>query len=131
MLLKMKFDNKGQFLIFSGLFVFLLLIFIYSIETPNSYIVNSSKFNLIDNIIYETCQVGKISNGSYIDQRYSNFSIDVNNYCIGFGYNCSLSIINNTAIPPESNWSKLNYSHYNYALVYSAKGLNYTTDFDC
>ncbi len=127
----MRFGNKGQFLIFSAMFVFLLLIFIYSIETPNSYIVNSSKFNLIDNIIYETCQVGKISNGSYIDQRYSNFSIDVYNYCLGFGYNCSLNIVNNTAIPPEANWSKLNYSHYDYNLVYITDDFNYSSNFNC
>lgn len=127
----MKNSNKSQFLVFSAMFIFLLLIFIYSLETDNTYIVKNSKFNLIENIIYETCQVGKNSNGSYIDSRYSNFTNDVETYCLDLDYNCTLTIVNNTIIPPDSNWSKLNYTHYDYSLDITQMDFSYTGDFNC
>lgn len=124
-------NKKSQFLILSTLFLLLLLIFSYSLGTENSYITKKSKFNLLDNIIYETCQIGRNSNGTFIDSRYSNFTLDVKNYCQEFNYNCTLSIINNTAIPPLGNWSLLNYTHYNYSIYYEFDGFKYNNDFSC
>jgi len=124
-------NTKSQFLIFSGLFFILLLIFFYSLGTENSYITKKSKFNLLDNIIYETCEIGKNSNGSLIDQRYSNFTLNIENYCLEYNYNCSLSIINNSQIPPNGNWSLLNYTHYNYSIYYYFEGFEYSGDFTC
>jgi len=124
-------NKKSQFLILSALYLILLILFSYSLETQNDYITKNTKNLLLNNLIYETCQIGKLSNGSFIDSRLSNFSVDVNNYCDGFGYNCSLSIINNTQIPPGGNYSKLNYTHYNYSIFYEVDGFVYTGDFTC
>ena len=128
--IKMK-SKKSQLLILSGMLLFLLLIFIYYIETENSYITKSSQDSILNNIIYETCIIGKNSNGSQIDSRYRAFSGNVSQYCNSNNNYCNLIINNNTAIPPLGNWSKLNYTHYDYSIVYSWDGYNTTLDFNC
>jgi len=127
-----KKTKKGQFFILSTAFLLLLLLFIYSQETQNTYIVKSSNFNLVENIMCETCYIGTTSNGSYIDGRYSTFKNDVNNYCLSLGIVCNLSIINNSAIPPQpGNYSSLNYTHYDYQISYKSLEVNYTKTFTC
>ncbi|MDA3856502.1 MAG: hypothetical protein PF569_09685 [Candidatus Woesearchaeota archaeon] len=124
-------NKKSQLFLLSSLFLLLLLIFIYSIETENTYIVKSGKFNLLNNIVYETCKVGKFSNGTYIDSRYLEFENDLESYCISYGYLCNLTITNNTIIPPSGNWSLLNYTHYDYHIDYRYEGYNYSSSFIC
>lgn len=127
----MKKNKKSQLFIISSLFLILLLIFIYSIETENTYIVKSGKFNLLNNIVYETCNVGKLSNGTFIDSRYNEFEVNVESYCLSYGYLCNLTIVNNTIVPPGGNWSLLNYTHYNYHIDYSYEGYEYSNSFIC
>lgn len=124
-----KYSKKGQFLIISSLFLILLLIFIYSLETENFYIGETSKISLLDNAIYETCYIGKNSNGTYIENRYLNFSGELSAYCLNMGYVCNLTIVNNTVIP--SNESLINYTLFDYSIVYEYDGLEYLKDFTC
>ena len=113
------------------MFLFLLLLFIYSIETENFYITKFRENTILDNIIYETCIIGYNSNGTQINERYEEFSNNVSNYCQQYENNCILDIINNTPIPPLGNWSKLNYSHYDYHINYNWNGFNTSLDFVC
>ena len=124
-------SKKSQLFILSAVVMILLLIYIYSQETENSYIVKNGQLSLIDNVIHETCQIGYLSNGSYIDQRYSNFTGEVSTYCSSFGYSCSLLITNNTQIPPSGNYSLLNYTHYNYSIDYEYRTLSISKNFTC
>lgn len=125
----MRYNKKGQFIILSVALFVLLLLFIYSQETDNSYIIKSSKSSIIDNIIYETCRVGKMSNGSYIDSRFGNFSISTLNYCASFNYTCILNITKSASAP--ANLSILNYTSYNFSITYYNDGFNYTSNFTC
>lgn len=129
--IKMFFSKKAQFFILSGMLLFLLLFFIYSLETDNSYIVKFSKNSILDNIVYETCIIGKNSNGTQIDGRFDSYELNVLNYCISRGLSCNLTIINNTQIPPLGNWSLLNYTHYNYNIDYNSDNFNVSFDFNC
>ena len=122
-------SKRSQIILISGFLVLLVLVFIYSLETENSYIVYSAKSSLLENIMHETCQVGIMSNGSYIDVRFGNFSADVLNYCQDFAYNCTLNIQKNGDAP--DNLSELNYTHYTYSVIYSAGNYNNSYNFTC
>ena len=124
-------EKKGQFLILSGFFILLLTIFIYSLETDNTYIVNLRDSNLVDNIELETCNILKISNGTQIEQRISNITNFVSIYCYQRDIICNLNIINNTQIPPSGNYSLLNYTHYNLTLEILQSTKNYNSQFNC
>lgn len=128
--IKMLFSKfkKSQFVIFSGLFLLSSLIFIYSLETQNNYISNFNEFNILHNIEIETCDIGKFSNGSFINSRFSNFTSYVYNYCDSFGYICILNISNTDM---ETNISILNYNNYSYNIVFNYNGYNYTGNFTC
>lgn len=125
----MFYSKKGQFIIISVLLLILVLIFTYYQETDNSYIVKSSKYNLLDNIIYETCLVGRNSNGTYIQVRFDSFTNNVSSYCLDSGYVCNLTIQNNSIIP--SNESLINYTLFDYHIEYNASGYVYSGDFNC
>ncbi len=126
---KMDFKNKkSQLVIFSGLILILFLVFIYSQETQNNYIVHSQKNNILNNIIFETCYIGTHSNGSNIDERFLNFSSEVFDYCNGLDYYCNLTINN---IDGETNESILSYKNYSYYIDFRSKVYNYSGDFNC
>ena len=127
----LKYQKKGQFLIFSALFLFLLLLFIYSVETDNTYIENSGENKLILNIIEETCLVATLNNGTDLNASLYQFEIDVNDYCSQVKANCTITITNNSIIPPGGNWSDLNHTHYNYDINYSYGGLSFTQTIGC
>lgn len=122
-------NKKGQLLILSGLFMILILIFSYSVETDNTYIVKNSKYNLLENIMHETCKVGMLSNGTYIATRYASYESLVENYCISVGAICNLTITNNTIIP--TNNSLVNYTLYDYEISYEQSGFKHETSFNC
>jgi len=122
-------NKKSQFMIFSITFFVLLLTFIYSQETENYYILKSSKTTILDNIVHETCQVGKMSNGSYIDSRLGNFSQSLNTYCNDFDFTCNLTVLKSGSAP--ANLSLLNYTFYNFTLDYKNEGFNHTSNFTC
>ena len=127
----MKKSKKSQFLMLSAFIVMFIFVFIYSLETENYYIANSPESSLLNNIIYETCTLGSNSNGTQIDSRYSNFTIDVSSYCTSRDIICNLTIVNNTQIPPSGNWSQLDYSDYNYTISLASSTYNYTGNFTC
>ena len=122
-------NKSGQLLIFSGMFLILLLVFSYSLETQNSYKAYSSNLGITNNIVHETCQVGKLSNGSNLDSRYSSFVSSVDSYCDIFSYNCSLTITKQGGAP--TNLTLLNYTHYDYSLNYSSDKIEYSNSFRC
>ena len=124
-------QKKGQFLVLSAAFLVLLLVFTYSLETENFYIQNSAEKHIINNIIYETCQIGYLSNGTQLNGSLNNWSLDINSYCNGLGKTCGLLITNNSQIPPSGNWSLLNYSHYNYTLNFQGNSINSINTFSC
>ena len=107
----------------------MLLVFIYSLETENFYIAETSKITLLDNAVYETCFIGKNSNGTYIENRYLNFSLEFSNYCSDLGYVCNLTIVNNTVIP--TNESLINYTLFDYLIIYEYDGLEFSKNFTC
>ena len=114
----MKYKNKkSQILIVSGFLLISLLLFTYSIETHNFYIKENRGIDIYKNIIFETCNIGKLSNGTYITQRYSNFSSEVKNYCLEFNYMCILNITNSDN---ETNLSILNYKNFSYSLKFNS-----------
>lgn len=118
-------SKKGQFFIFSAMFLMLLLIYLYSLETDNTYIISSSNVHLQENIIYETCQVGYNSIPGNIEERFTNFTNDVSQYCDGFGYTCTLSI-NIVGSPPTPD-----YTDFTYSIFYSASGYESEEAFVC
>jgi hypothetical protein len=121
--------KKGQFLILSFLFLFLLLIISYSIETQNNYIEKNNKYFIVNNIITETCIIGKNSNGSNIQSRYLNFTQSIYDYCDEINYNCNLTIINNTLIP--TNISLINHTLFNYYIDFKSNDYLVTKKFNC
>lgn len=127
--IKMIKKKQGQFFVFSMLFLLLLMAFIYSIETDNTYIKKSRISSLATNIIFEACEIGIKSNGTYLESRFNNFSSYVSDYCQSYNYNCSLNIIKKSTAPV--NLSQLNYSHFNYSIIYVNNGYNYASNFTC
>ena len=106
-----------------------VLVFIYSLETENSYNVNQTKFNILKNINYETCMVGKLSNGTNIENRFNQFSINIYNYCSNLNILCNLTIIKKSSAP--TNLSLLNYTHFNYSIDYSNNNYKFKGDLIC
>lgn len=127
----MKNSKSGQFLIFSGFFLVMLLIFIYYTETQNNYILNLGNDYILNNIIYESCMVGKLSNGSNIDTRNSIFISDISNYCFDLGIFCDLNIIKNSTGQAIVNLTLLNYTYYDYSINYSNFGFEYFKNYTC
>lgn len=123
--------KKGQFLILSGLFILLLSIFIYSLETDNTYILNLKDSSIVENIQFETCKVLKMSNGTQIISREAILIQNIENYCFQRDVVCNLTLINNTIVPPFGNFSLLNYTHYNLSLEISQGSKNYNSQFKC
>lgn len=70
-----------------------------------------------------------MSNGSYIDERFGNFTQSVANYCTEFDYTCALNISKSESAP--TNLSLLNYTYYNYSINYYNLGFNYSSNFTC
>jgi len=122
-------SKKSQFLIFSIFFVILALLYIYSEETTNPYIIDSGKNQLLDNLKFETCRIGKLSNGSQLDFRFSTWENSTLNYCNSNSITCDINIIKQVSAP--SNLSLLNYSHYNYSIDYKVRGFSYKEGFSC
>ena len=122
-------NKKSQMFIISGFFVILGLLFIYSLETENYYIISSSKSSLLSNIIHQTCQIGEISNGSYLDSRFAQFESNIETYCPQIGVSCNLTISKSAGAP--TNLSELDYTYYNYSIDYENWGYSYSGDFNC
>ncbi len=122
-------EKKCQFLIVGVMFLSLLLVFIYSVGAPNFYIVKSGELSILENIKFQTCNVAVISNGTYLDSRFSNISLEIGSYCNNSGIFCDLLITKSSGAP--TNLSLLNYSFYNYSVVYIGELYNYSGNFTC
>jgi hypothetical protein len=125
----MNSNKKGQLFIIGGFFIMLSLVFIYSLETDNHYIISSSKSSLLSNIIDQTCQVATLSNGSYIDTRFTDLETKTNQYCNSINLNCDLVISKSLGAP--INLSELDYTYYNYSIYYKNEGFSYNNSFRC
>ena len=124
-----KKNKSGQLFLISAFLLMSSLLFIYSLETENYYIVNFSESIILENILYETCNVGYNSNGSFIESRFTSFQNYVNSDCQNNYYNCDLQITKITSAP--TNLSLLNYGHFNFTLSFDNKNLNYSNKFTC
>ena len=126
----MKRDNKGQFFIASMIMFFLVIVFLYSLETENTYKSYSGKNDILNNLRYETCQVAQKSNGTYLDSRFNNLTAEIQAYCSGYQMmHCNLTITKSSGAP--SNLSLLNYTHYNYSLDYRYQTYQAGGSFNC
>lgn len=122
-------SKKSQFLVLSSMILLGLLLFIYSEETQNTYITSSSKLSLLENIKHEVCEVGKRSNGTFIDSRFTNITINISSYCSDFGFVCNVTIDKESEAPVDLTF--LNYTYYNYSIEYVNNGFNSTRRFTC
>ena len=122
-------SKKSQFLVVGVMFLSLLLVFIYSTGAPNFYIHKSGELSIFENIKSQTCKVATISNGTYIDSRFTNLSNEVSAYCTSFGSSCDLVITKSSGAP--SNLSLLNYTFYNYSINYDGNLYDYLGNFSC
>lgn len=129
--IKMLKNKKSQFVVLTGFVFLLLVLFIYSQETENTYINNNGKYHLIENIKHESCLIGKKSNASYIVSRFDDFTSKVSSYCSNYGYYCMLNISFKPSMPPGGNPDLANYTQFNYQIIYGFDGLNTTTNFTC
>lgn len=125
----LKTNKSGQMFIISAFILLISLFFIYSQETDNYYILSSGESIILENLIYETCQIGYLSNGSYIETRYSLFQNLTNSNCLNSPNNCTLSIMKIGGAP--TNLSLLNYTHFNYNLSFIGNTINYSNSFTC
>jgi hypothetical protein len=124
-------SKKGQFAVMMGLLLFLLLYFIYSSETRNTYIYDFGEIHIVDNIKLEVCDVLYVSNGTQINSSIPLMESDVSTYCAGKGYSCTLQFINLTPVPPSGNWSLLNYTHYQMNVTIVSKLYTLQENFTC
>ncbi len=124
----MKVNKKSQLFIVSGLFILLAAIFIYSLETDNTYISDFGDNSILRNIISEMCLIGENSNSSNIVSRHNNFVLNIANYCNSFGNNCDLEY---SYTAPGGNMSLLNYTHFIYNISYNWGMMNYEGSFVC
>jgi hypothetical protein len=128
--MKNTFRNKsGQIFVLSGFLLILSLVFIYSLETDNSYIIDFSDSIIIENIIYETCVIGQNSNGSQFDSRFSAYETHVNLNCQNSHYTCLLNITKQSVA--TTNLSLLDVTDFDFHLYFENQFINYSNIFTC
>ncbi len=127
----MNFLKKSQFMVISGLFLFMIIYFIYSIETDNTYISKNGNFILLEKYPQELCLPIQNKTGITLNQSINTLENRFTNYCNGIDYNCSINIYNITTAPPEGNISKLNMSQYRISITFEDFDYNYSEDFSC
>ena len=122
-------SKKSQFIVLSTTFLLLLLLVVYSLGTQKPYIAYSSEKSVLQNILEESCTVGELSNGSYLDDRFSNFTSSVQSYCLGIGFTCTLNISRDTG--EITNLSQLSYLNFTYSLFFKGDAMSYNSSFTC
>jgi hypothetical protein len=122
-------NKSGQIFVLSGFLLILSLVFIYSLETDNSYITDFTDSIIIENIIYETCVIGQNSNGSQFDSRFLSFENHVNLNCQNNYYNCLLNITKQGSAPV--NLSLLTITDFDFHLIFENDFINYSNTFIC
>ena len=125
-------NTKGQFIVVSVLFLLLLLLVIYSLGTQKPYIAYSGERHVLNNLLEEGCTLGNLSNGSYLDYRFSDFINHTTSYCSGLGYTCTFNISRPQSGPSyEDNLSQLSYLNFTYSLYFKGNVLTYNSSFTC
>lgn len=127
----MNFKKKGQFMIFSALFLFLLLYFIYSLETVNPYKFENGDFIHIQGYQDEICFPLTQRNGSTLNTSIQVIENSIDSYCVYTGDECFFDIYNITSIPPSGNWSLLNISQFRIRFDINRSDLQLSNDFAC
>jgi len=122
-------NKKAQFVLLSFVFLALLLLSINYGIIKNNYKENYRESYIFSNMINEVCITAKNSNGTYLDNRLNELKINLNKYCNLHSFNCSLTIYKSPSAP--TNLSKLNYSYYNFSLIYEYKNLILNKKFKC
>jgi hypothetical protein len=128
--MKKTFKNKsGQIFVLSGFLLILSLVFIYSLETDNSYITDFTDSSIIENILYETCIIGQNSNGSQFDSRFSTYENHINLNCQNSHYNCLLNITKQSGA--TTNLSLLAVTDFDFHLYFENQFINYSNFYTC
>ena len=109
---KYIFARKSQFMVFSAFFLILLLFFIYSLETVNTYKVTNGDFIHISEFDKKICNAISSRNGTDLNSSILIIENSMNIYCSNDNRNCLFDIYNITPIPPLDNWSYLNISQF-------------------
>ena len=122
-------NKSGQIFILSGFLLILSLVFIYSLETDNSYITDFTDSIIIENIIYETCVIGQNSNGSQFDSRFLSYKNHINLNCQNNYYSCLLNITKQGSAP--ANLSLLTLADFDFHLTFENDFINYSNTFIC
>lgn len=126
-------SKKSQLIIFSACFLFFLLIFIYHLETNNTYITKSSEVYIVENIIDQVCFFAKNTNSSAYYSYLEKMEDKTENFCIKEGFFCDLKILNLKNLPPTNNdWSSIdNLNDYSYFINFSFNNFLYESNFNC
>ncbi len=127
----LKFNNKSQIIVLACAFLFLIFLYIYSLETMNSYINMPPKTTILQVVADEVCYLAYRSSGEDLDLRLKMVNSSLLEYCNSEGLLCSFDIIPYGEVPPLGNWSLLNYSYYNFSLFVSDSTFNFTREFKC
>jgi hypothetical protein len=127
----MKFKKKGQFLIFSALFLFLLLYFIYSLETVNTYKFENGDFIYIDEYKDKICTPLISRNGIDLNSTIPLIETSIYGYCSYAEIECNFIIYNITEVPPLGNWSLLTIDQFRVTFDFNQSYAQVTNDFNC
>jgi len=127
----MKYKKKSQLMILSVLFLFVLMLYVYSTGTSNYYNIETRGFYIVNNIIYETCNIANNNIAENLSNRLESFENNISAYCREFNWKCDIDIINLSEIPPGGNWSKVNKSLYEFELNYSDLKYKQFKRFNC
>jgi hypothetical protein len=127
----MKFQKKGQFLIFSALFLFLLLYFIYSLETVNTYKFENGDFIYINEYKDKICTPLISRNGTVLNSTILLIENSIASYCSYAEIDCNFDIYNITPIPPSGNWSLLTMDQFNISFDFNGSYTQVTNTFNC
>lgn len=124
-------SKKGQFMIFSVFFLFLLLVFIYSLETVNTYKFENGDLLYIHDIEEKICPILNSRNGTILNDTIPTVENSINSYCNSYEVGCIFTIENITSIPPLGNWSYLNISQFEMNYVINNSHIIYNSTFRC
>ncbi len=121
--------KKSQLIIISITLLIVLIVFINSTIVNKKFKEGYIQNYLLSNIMDEICKTGKLSNGSYIENRYNIIKNKIENYCLKKNIICNITIVKKSSAP--TNLTLLNYTHFNYTINYTSKYLKVYRRFNC
>lgn len=122
-LTKNKKEKKSQLAVLSVFLFGVVLIFIYSIETPNTFNIQPSYIYIIDSIELKFCTHTENSpQGLILLNSLGDFENKMEQYCTATFIDCEINTYIHT-MPPDDNLSLLTFS--NIRMNYSFESSNF------